>query len=85
MVRRNERALVIPIIEALKGLEDVAAIAAVEGIDVLHFGPGDLSADVGLKLATNLPILREASVTVRDACHAAGRPVLVPRTWDCRR
>ncbi|MET4898524.1 aldolase/citrate lyase family protein [Sphingomonadaceae bacterium jetA1] len=78
MTQRDRETLVIPIIETRKALDNIAEIAAVDGIDVIHFGPGDLSADMGLDLAIDLPVLRDAWVTVRDVCHAAGKALLVP-------
>lgn len=78
MDQRNREVLVIPIIETMRGVENIAEIAAVDGMDIIHFGPGDLSADMGLDLATDLAMLQEPWLRVRDACHAAGKAVLVP-------
>lgn len=43
----EENVLVVPIIESVKGAENAAQLAAVEGADVFFFGPADLSASAG--------------------------------------
>lgn len=73
MHRRNREAMAIPIIETRKAVENIEEIVAVEGMDLIHFGPGDLSADMGLNLATDMPLLQDAWKRVRDAAHAAGK------------
>lgn len=74
----NANVMVIPIIESRRSVENIEAIVAVEGIDVVHFGPGDLSADMGIDLATQRDRLMDAWKAVRDATHKAGKRVLVP-------
>lgn len=78
MQKRNREVLAIPIIETRKGVENIESIVAVEGMDIIHFGPGDLSADMGLNLETDVHLLQEAWIHVRDVSHAAGKTVLVP-------
>lgn len=79
MQQRNREVLVIPIIETMRGVEAIEEIVAVDGIDIVHFGPGDLSADMGLDLGTDVAKLQDAWVRVRDAAKAAGKTVLVPQ------
>ncbi|WP_227357055.1 HpcH/HpaI aldolase family protein [Haladaptatus salinisoli] len=45
--RANDELLVVAQIETAEGVENAAAIAAVDGIDALFVGPADLSASVG--------------------------------------
>jgi 2-keto-3-deoxy-L-rhamnonate aldolase RhmA len=45
--RANDELLVVAQIETAEGVENAAAIAAVDGIDALFVGPTDLSASVG--------------------------------------
>ena len=78
MARRNRDVMAIPIIETRKGVENIEEIVAVEGMDLIHFGPGDLSADMGIDLATEPHKLTEAWIHVRDATKAAGKYILVP-------
>jgi 4-hydroxy-2-oxoheptanedioate aldolase len=63
----------IAIIETRKAVENIDEIVAVEGMDLIHFGPGDLSADMGLNFATDLPLLQDAWKRVHDATRAAGK------------
>lgn len=44
----NEETLLIPIIESVKGIDNVREIAAVPGIDMLCFGTFDLGVSMGL-------------------------------------
>ena len=78
MKRRNKEAMVIPIIETVKAVENIKDIVAVEGIDIIHYGPGDLSADMGINIETEIHLLQETWIKVRDAAHEAGKYVLVP-------
>lgn len=50
MKSSNNHICLIPQIESVKGLENIEAIAAVEGVSGLMFGPGDYSADAGIEL-----------------------------------
>ena len=74
----NENIMVIPIIESRKSVENIDEILAADGIDVIHFGPGDLSADMGIDFATELDQLMDAWRVVLAATRAAGKRVLVP-------
>lgn len=78
MRRRNHEVMAIPIIETIKAVENIDEICAVEGMDLIHFGPGDLSADMGLDIAVDLPKLMDAWVRVRNAAHLAGKYAFVP-------
>lgn len=78
VVRANANVMVIPIIESRRSVENVAEILAVDGIDVIHFGPGDLSADMGIDFATGLDKLMDAWRAVVDATRSAGKYVLAP-------
>jgi 4-hydroxy-2-oxoheptanedioate aldolase len=78
VARSNAGNRVVPIIETRAGIENLAEIAAVDGIDVLMFGPGDLSQDMGLNIFTDharlLTIWESFKVIVRDA----GKLVMAP-------
>lgn len=74
----NDNVMIIPIIESVRAVENIEAIAAVDGIDVIHFGPGDLSADMGLDLTKEADKLMDAYARVRQAARSAGKHVLSP-------
>ncbi len=66
-------------IETPLALENVEAIAAVPGVDVLFLGPGDLSLRLGCSPAVNDPVIMEAqkrlAAAARQHGKAWGRPV----------
>ena len=67
-------------VETVQGMENLPAIAAVDGVDGVFFGPADLSASMGLLGQPGAPSVREAIRhgirSVRSAGKAAG--VLAP-------
>lgn len=74
----NENVLVIPLIESRLAVENIEEILAVDGIDIIHFGPGDLSADMGLEFPAGMGQLTTAWQRVRSAANAAGKYILSP-------
>lgn len=74
----DENIMVIPILESRLAIENVEEILSVEGIDVIHFGPGDLSADMGLDLNVDAGQLQDAWHRVVEAARKRGKHVLAP-------
>ncbi len=56
--RANKETCVVVQVESLEGMENVEAIAAVEGVDVVFAGPMDLSAAMGFIGQTKRPELQ---------------------------
>ncbi len=71
--RANQEQLVAIQIETLGALNDVEAIAALEGVDVLFVGPADLSQALGILGQWDHPKLWEAIVAVERACRRHGK------------
>ena len=73
----NENTLIGVMIEDEEGVEDVEAIAAVEGIDLLFVGPGDLSHSYGVEREPGSPVTQERVLAAYDkvaaACRANGK------------
>jgi 2-keto-3-deoxy-L-rhamnonate aldolase RhmA len=69
----NDNIIICPSIESLEGLENVDAIAAVEGIDMIAYGHSDLSAQLGIHLQLDHPRFRAAVRTIADACAKHGK------------
>jgi 4-hydroxy-2-oxoheptanedioate aldolase len=69
----NRERLVIAQIEDPQPLEELDAIAALEGIDMLFFGPGDFSHAIGAPGDFSHPRVLEARQRVADACRANGK------------
>jgi 2-keto-3-deoxy-L-rhamnonate aldolase RhmA len=64
----NAETAVIVMLETAKGIENCEEIAAVDGIDVLLIGSGDLSTDLGIAGQVDHPRLRAAYERVSGAC-----------------
>ncbi len=66
-------------IETPDALANVEAIAAVEGVDVVFLGPGDMSIRLGCTAEVNDPVMLKVQKQISDACRshgkAWGRPV----------
>ena len=73
-VAPSERITLVVQIESRKGLENLAEIAAVEGIDALFIGPSDLAASLG---HLGDPLHAEVTAAIDEAratIEAAGKP-----------
>lgn len=69
----NAEGLVVVQIESQLGVDNVEAIAATEGVDVLLIGPQDLSISLGVPGNFTDPIFLAAAQKVADACAANGK------------
>jgi 4-hydroxy-2-oxoheptanedioate aldolase len=66
----------IVMIETASGLDDVEAIAAIEGVDALFVGPFDLSYAIGVgPRGMGGQAFTAALARIRDAAHGAGKAV----------
>lgn len=73
MADSNREILLMAQIESRPAVEAVAEIAAVEGLDVVMIGPGDLSVQLGRPLQFEHPEVLGAMDRVVDATLAAGK------------
>jgi 2-keto-3-deoxy-L-rhamnonate aldolase RhmA len=69
----NDNTLLICMIESQAALDNVEAIAAVPGVDVLHIGSSDLSADLGVPGETTHPKVKAAFERIVAACRKHGK------------
>lgn len=69
----NDNIIMCPSIESLEGLQNVDAIAAVEGIDMVAYGHSDLSAALGIHLQLEHPRFKEAMQSIVAACKTHGK------------
>jgi len=69
----NEQRFVVVQIEDPEPLAELDAIAAVPGIDMLFFGPGDFSHGIGAPGQWNHPRLLDARRQVAEAAQAHGK------------
>ncbi|MCS7314585.1 MAG: aldolase/citrate lyase family protein [Bryobacterales bacterium] len=74
----DENIMVVAVIEERQAIQNIEAIAAVEGIDVLFIGTADLSFSLGLRGRQDDPLHADAVASVLDAARRhgkiAGRP-----------
>jgi 4-hydroxy-2-oxoheptanedioate aldolase len=71
--RANQEVFVIAQIETMEALERSAEIAAVDGIDAVFFGPGDLAASMGLIGQAAHPKVTEAIERGLKLCRPTGK------------
>jgi 2-keto-3-deoxy-L-rhamnonate aldolase RhmA len=69
----DENTLLIAMVETAAALENVEAIAAVPGIDVVHIGSSDLSSDLGHPGPNTHPKVVAAIERVVAACRKHGK------------
>jgi len=65
--------LIVPLIETVTAGKNIAEIAAVEGVELLFFGPADFSASAGHAGQWEGPGVAEQILAARDAIRAAGK------------
>jgi 2-keto-3-deoxy-L-rhamnonate aldolase RhmA len=63
-------------IESVLGVENVDAIAAIDGIDMVSVGFSDLSARMGIHLQLQDPRFKEVMRLITDACKKHGKQCL---------
>lgn len=81
----NRERFVIVQIEDPEPLAELDAIAAVEGIDMLLFGPGDFSHGIGAPAQYNHPVIIEARKRIVETARAHGKfagTVGAPEEWE---
>ena len=71
--KAREHQLLAVQIEDEAGVANADAISAVDGVDVLFVGPGDLSTNMGAMGNPNAAHVQEAIASVRKAAVAAGK------------
>lgn len=83
----REQQLLAVQIEDESGVANAGEIAAVEGVDVLFVGPGDLSTNMGAMGNPGAAHVQEAIASVRKAAAAAGKAssILAPVKADADR
>jgi 2-keto-3-deoxy-L-rhamnonate aldolase RhmA len=73
MQNANDEGFLIAQIETARGVENVEAIAAVEGVDCLWIGHFDLTLSLGIPAQFDHPLFHSAVDRVLDACAKYGK------------
>jgi phosphoglycerate dehydrogenase-like enzyme/2-keto-3-deoxy-L-rhamnonate aldolase RhmA len=78
----NEHVFVVPIVETVRGRDNLAAMLEVPGVDLFWFGPADYSASAGYRGQWEGPGVAEDLLRMKDAIRAAGKHCGVVATGD---
>ena len=69
----NEHVLVVPMIESVAAIANVAEMCQVDGVDVFFFGPADFSATAGYRGQWEGPGVAEQILELKDTINSAGK------------
>ena len=69
----NENRFVIAQIEDPEPMDELDAICAVEGIDMIFFGPGDYSHALGVPAQIQHPLVKEARIKIAECAKKHGK------------
>lgn len=75
MTQANDRVCLMVQAETRAAVDNIDAIATVEGVDAVFIGPSDLAADMGHLGDTGAPEVQEAIAHVMTRTRAAGKAV----------
>ena len=73
----NDATLVKVLIETPIGLENLAAIASLDGVDLIGIGANDLTAELGVPGEYDHPEFRRALEGAIRVCHQVGKPLAI--------
>ena len=73
LTERNNETLLILQIEDREAVECVDEIAALDGVDLLFIGPGDLSISLGVPFEMNSPVMQRAIDRIANAAAKHGK------------
>jgi len=68
----NQQTFIVIQLEHAAAVEQADEIAAVEGVDVLMFGPADFSVLSGIPGQSGSPLVRDAKLKIAAAAHRSG-------------
>ena len=69
----NENVLVVPIVETVRGIRQVPMMCQVEGVELMWFGPADLSSSAGFRGQWEGPGVAEQILQAKDIIRRSGR------------
>lgn len=71
----NDHVLVVPIIETVRTVANLAEMLKVEGVELFQFGPADFSSTAGYRGQWEGPGVAEQLLAMKDAIRQAGKHV----------
>jgi 2-keto-3-deoxy-L-rhamnonate aldolase RhmA len=78
----NHATVVKILLESPRGIDNAAAIAALEGVDMVGIGTNDLTAEMGLAGQFRHPDVRRAHESAILACRRAQKPLAIGGIGD---
>lgn len=78
----NDHVLVVPLIESVRGGQNIGELLAVDGVDLFFMGPSDYSSSAGFRGQWQGPGVAEQLLAIKDAIRAAGKHVGVATTGE---
>jgi len=78
----NDQVLVVPLIESVRGGENIDALLTVDGVELFFIGPSDYSSSAGYRGQWQGPGVAERLLAVKDKIRAAGKHVGVAATGE---
>jgi 2-keto-3-deoxy-L-rhamnonate aldolase RhmA len=69
----NENVLIVPLIESIAAIPNVATMCEVDGIDLFFFGPADFSSTAGFRGQWEGPGVAEQILSLKNTINAAGK------------
>ena len=76
----NENVLIVPLIESIAAIPNVATMCEVDGIDLFFFGPADFSSTAGFRGQWEGPGVAEQILSLKNTINAAGKHCCVVST-----
>ena len=69
----NQNVLVVPIVETVRAIRQVPMMCQVDGVELIFFGPADLSSSAGFRGQWEGPGVADQILQAKDAIRRAGR------------
>jgi 2-keto-3-deoxy-L-rhamnonate aldolase RhmA len=69
----NEHVLVVPLIESVAAIPNVASMCQIDGIDLFFFGPADWSSTAGYRGQWEGPGVAQQILEAKETIHSAGK------------
>ena len=69
----NDHVLVVPLIESVAAIPNVAAMCQVDGVEMFFFGPADFSATAGYRGQWEGPGVAEQILELKETINSAGK------------
>ena len=85
--KENQETLIVPQCETVEGLSEIEDIAKIEDVDVIFFGPFDMSQSMGIIGKVKSEKVESAACKVLEACKSNGKEagIFVPDANEAKK